>query len=51
MEEVEMVCDECVILKDGKILACGSVQNLRKDAQYDFELKIQLCQKEKNLLE
>ena len=30
MEEVEMVCDECVILKNGEILANGSVRELRR---------------------
>ena len=30
MEEVEMVCDECVILKNGEVLANGSIKELRK---------------------
>ena len=51
MEEVEMVCDGCVILKDGEVLASGPVRDLRKAVQHDFELKIQLCDDEKSVLE
>ena len=37
-----MICDGCVILKDGKMLASGSVRGLRKSTKQDFELKMQL---------
>ena len=51
MEEVEAVCDGCVILKDGEVLANGAVTDLRKGAQHDFELKIQLEEDEKEVLQ
>ncbi|KAH0577123.1 ABC transporter family protein [Spironucleus salmonicida] len=51
MEEVESIVSNCIVMKDGSIMAQGSVNDLRKTSKLQFALLLQINAEECNLID
>ena len=50
MEEAEELCDEVVILKEGKLVAHGSILYIKQNLSRGYELQLTCTQDEANVL-
>ena len=51
MEEVEIICDRVIILDKGKIIACGTTDELKELAKIEEKVTVEVCNLDEEYIE